>query len=130
MSDQIEAVAEVTTTTESRGGALVVRVSGEVDMDTCDELRAAIVEALHSDPAALVLDLDGVTVFSSIGLSLLIEVRHRAEARKIGFAVATDRRAVLRPLTETGVIELLVLRADVEEAARAALSVVLSGDGE
>jgi anti-anti-sigma factor len=122
MSDQIEAVAEVTTTTEARGGALVVRVAGEVDMDTCDEVRAAIVEALDTNPEALVLDLDGVTIFGSIGLSLLIEVRHRAEAREIGFAVATDRRAVLRPLTETGVIDLLVLRADVDEAARAALA--------
>ncbi|MFI9818441.1 STAS domain-containing protein [Saccharothrix variisporea] len=122
MSDQIEAVAEVTTAVESRGGALVVHVAGEVDMDTCDDVRATIVEALATDPAALVLDLDGVTVFGSIGLSLLIEVRHRAEARRIGFAVATDRRAVLRPLTETGVIDLLVLRADVDEAAAAALA--------
>ncbi|XVV00118.1 STAS domain-containing protein [Actinosynnema sp. CA-248983] len=121
MSDEVEAGAEVTATTEWRGGALVVHVAGEVDMETCDDLRAAIVEALDADPRALVLDLDGVTIFGSIGLSLLIEVRHRAEARKIGFAVATDRRAVLRPLTETGVIELLLLRADVAEAAEAAL---------
>ncbi|MEU7528233.1 STAS domain-containing protein [Saccharothrix sp. NPDC042600] len=122
MSDQVETAAEVGTTTEWRRGALVVHVTGEVDMETCDDLRAAIVEALAADPRALVLDLDGVTVFGSIGLSLLIEVRHRAEARRIGFAVATERRAVLRPLTETGVIDLLVLRADVEEAAEAALA--------
>ncbi|WP_309110839.1 STAS domain-containing protein [Saccharothrix sp.] len=122
MSDDVEAGAEVTTTTEWHGGALVVHVAGEVDMETSDDLRAAIVEALAAGPKALVLDLDGVTVFGSIGLSLLIEVRHRAEARKIGFAVATDRRAVLRPLTETGVIELLLLRADVAKAAEAALA--------
>jgi anti-anti-sigma factor len=108
-----------------RHGVMVIRVDGEVDMDTCDEVRAELITCLEqrSGSGGLVLDLGGVTVFGSVGLSLLVEARHRAERRGVGFAVATDRRAVLRPLAETGVGDLVVLRATVREAAEAALVV-------
>jgi anti-sigma B factor antagonist len=108
---------------EERHGVAVIRVDGEVDMDTCDEVRAELINCLdrRSGSGVLVLDLNGVTVFGSVGLSLLVEARHRAERRGVGFAVATDRRAVLRPLAETGVGDLVVLRATVREAAEAAL---------
>jgi hypothetical protein len=57
-------------------------------------------------------------VSTSIGLSLLIEARHRAQARGIGFAVATDRRAVLRPPERDPVIDLIVLRAGSTKPVR------------
>jgi anti-anti-sigma factor len=109
---------------EERHGVAVIRVDGEVDMDTCDEVRAELISCLNrqSGSGGLVLDLNGVTVFGSVGLSLLVEARHRAERRGVGFAVATDRRAVLRPLAETGVGDLVVLRATVRDAAEAALA--------
>ena len=99
---------------------VVVAVHGEVDMNTCDELRSWVVDALAGRPEALVLDLGGVVVFGSIGLSLLVEARHRAQRCGAGFAVATDQRAVLAPLAETGVLDLLEVRPTVPEAASAA----------
>ncbi|MFD7659760.1 STAS domain-containing protein [Actinosynnema sp. NPDC059797] len=130
MSDQVEFDGPIAVRTVRHDDALVVQVEGEVDMDTCDQVRAEVVERLGERPGALVLDLNGVVVFGSIGLSLLIEVRHRAEARGVPFAVAADRRVVLRPLVETGVADLLVLRPEAPEAvvaAREAGRILLGG---
>ncbi|MEV8436066.1 STAS domain-containing protein [Actinosynnema sp. NPDC051121] len=106
----------------------VVAVHGEIDMDTCDELRSWVVDALDGRPEALVLDLNGVVVFGSIGLSLLIEARHRAQRCAAGFAVATDQRAVLAPLAETGVLDLLDVLPTASEAAEVALAARASSE--
>lgn len=122
MSGRGEADGPVAVRSVRRGDALVVQVEGEVDMDTCDDVRTEVVRALGERPAAVVLDLNGVVVFGSIGLSLLIEVRHRAEVLGIGFAVAVDRRTVLRPLAETGVADLVLVFPEADEAVEAALT--------
>lgn len=105
-----------------RDGATVIRVEGEVDMETCDDVRTELIRCMihRTGTGPLVLDLTGVTIFATIGLSLLIEARHRTERRGIGFAVVADRASVLRPLAETGVGDLLVLRATVREAVAGA----------
>jgi anti-anti-sigma factor len=103
-------------------GATVIRVEGEVDMETCDDMRTELIKCMihRTGSGPLVLDLRDVTIFATIGLSLLIEARHRTERRGIGFAVAADRASVLRPLAETGVGDLFVLRTTVREAVEAA----------
>ncbi|GAA1311934.1 STAS domain-containing protein [Saccharothrix xinjiangensis] len=130
MVDQVEFDEPIAVRTVRHGDALVIQVEGEVGMDTCDQVRAEVVERLEERPGTLVLDLNGVEVFGSIGLSLLVEVRHRAEARGVPFAVAAGRRVVLRPLTDTGVADLLVLRPEAAEAvvaAREAGRILLGG---
>jgi anti-anti-sigma factor len=122
MDGRADAGAPIRVETTWSHRVVVVAVHGEVDMDTCDELRSWVVDGLDGRPEALVLDLNGVEVFGSIGLSLLVEARHRAQRRGTGFAVATDRRAVLAPLTETGVVDLLDVRATASEAAEIALA--------
>ncbi|MFD1147001.1 STAS domain-containing protein [Saccharothrix hoggarensis] len=120
MSEQVEVAAHIQVETVRRHGVTVIRVEGEIDMLTCDEVRGEVIEGLTEPTEVLVLDLTGVTFFGSVGLSMLIEARHRAELRDIRFAVAADQRAVLGPMTETGIDGLVVLRADVTEAAAAA----------
>lgn len=103
-------------------GATVILVEGEVDMETCDDVRTELIRCMihRTGSGPLVLDLRAVTIFATIGLSLLIEARHRTGRRGIEFAVAADRASVLRPLAETGVGDLLVVRATVSEAIEAA----------
>jgi len=68
-------------TPESSGGALVLRVEGELDLSTCEELEAAIREAEGSNPPTLVLDLSGVTFLDSMGLGTLVKADERARAQ-------------------------------------------------
>ncbi|TQM78592.1 anti-anti-sigma factor [Saccharothrix saharensis] len=126
MDSRAEPSAPIEVETTWRDRVAVVSVHGEVDMDTCDELRSWVVDAVDARPEALVLDLSGVVVFGSIGLSLLIEARHRAQRCAAGFAVATDQRAVLAPLTETGVLDLLDVHPTVTEAIATALAAATS----
>jgi anti-anti-sigma factor len=120
MSEQVEVAPHIVVETVRRNGVTVIRVDGVVDMLTCDDVRTEVIARLDETAEVLVLDLTAVTFFGSIGLSMLIEARHRAERRGVRFAVAADQRAVLKPLTETGIADLVVLRTDVREAAEAA----------
>jgi anti-anti-sigma factor len=122
MTGQGETETSFAVSSAERDGATVIRVEGEVDMETCEDVRTELIKCMihRTGSGPLVLDLTGVTIFATIGLSLLIEARHRTERRGIGFAVVADRAPVLRPLAETGVGDLLVLRATVGEAVEAA----------
>lgn len=94
------------------GDVLVVGVTGEVDMDTVPEVRAAIASGLDGRASALVLDLTEVGFFSSAGLSLLLETRRRVDA----LAVVATHRAVLRPIQLTSIAPLLSVFGTVDEA--------------
>ena len=101
---------------ENIGSVAVVHVTGEVDMATEAKLRAAVTDAVSTEPAALVLDLTGVTFFASAGLHVLVDVQHEATASGLDLLVAADNRAVLRPLQITGVDQLVTVVASVDQA--------------
>ncbi|MEU5693311.1 STAS domain-containing protein [Actinosynnema sp. NPDC020468] len=97
----------------------VVRITGEVDMGVYGRTREAVFDAFDGSAAGLVVDLTEVTFFGSAGISILVEAARYAEERGLGFAVATDVRAVVRPLTATGLDGVLRLRPDVTQATDA-----------
>jgi anti-sigma B factor antagonist len=97
---------------ERRGDAVIVHVTGELDLASVpvlDELLSET-EALNEPPAPLVLDLTGVTFMGSCGLELLM--RHEARCRVAGRTlrvVVANNRAVLRPLSLTGLTTAVTL---------------------
>lgn len=66
---------EVTVSTE--GGVRVVAVSGELDLDTMGELKAALA-ADNGSPATTVVDLRGLTFIDSSGVSGVLAAARRA----------------------------------------------------
>ncbi|MER7909397.1 STAS domain-containing protein [Streptomyces sp. NPDC096068] len=63
--------------------SLYVRVSGDLDYDSCDELVDAVTENLRgggAPPRGVRLDFDGLTHIDSSGLSALLLVHRRASA--------------------------------------------------
>lgn len=82
----------------------LVIVSGDLDADSCAQLRLALCELTTS---RIALDLDGLDFLDSSGLSLLLErLRHHT---KLGGGVRVVRasRPVQRVLDLTGTSELL-----------------------
>lgn len=63
---------------ERHGDAVVVQVSGELDLLTTPKLDSAAGEALRQHPPLLVLDLTGVTFLGSAGMASLVAVRQAA----------------------------------------------------
>ncbi|SES37235.1 anti-anti-sigma factor [Lentzea xinjiangensis] len=104
-----------------QAGVEVVRVGGELDAGTTDELwpllRARIERAGH----AVVVDLTEVSFFGSAGLKLLMDGWQAAREHQVGFAVAAAHEQVLKPLRITKVDGVVLVRVDVDHAAVAAL---------
>jgi anti-sigma B factor antagonist len=103
-----------------RPDAVVVGVSGAVDILTAPRLRAALAVALeHLDDRPVVVDLTDVRFFGSAGLRALAESAEQASTQP-GFqplrVVVDHNRPVLRPIELTGYDAILALYHDVEDA--------------
>jgi anti-sigma B factor antagonist len=100
---------------------VVVQVSGELDITTAplldEQLRAA--EAVLAAPAPVVLDLSGVTFLASAGLSVLVRYGQRFSELGSQLRVVATDRAVTRPITMTGLDDVVSVYA-TEDEARAA----------
>ena len=58
----------------------VVQVSGELDVATADELKAALIDALAENPRVLV-DLEGLTFIDAAGMHAILEVARTMNGR-------------------------------------------------
>lgn len=97
-----------------RGSAVVLCVSGQIDMTTAGRLEEAVDLALTNDPQRLVLDLSGVQFFSSAGITPLMTT-HEATRGRTQFGVVTGD-VVFRSLKLTGMDLDLSIHATVEDA--------------
>jgi anti-anti-sigma factor len=102
------------------GPAIVVTVSGEVDMLTAPRMAHALHTALHDAPAAtpVIVDLSRVSFLDSHGLTALAGATSIASARDHGplRVVVGDTRTAIRPLQITGLNKLLPLYRSLEDA--------------
>jgi anti-sigma B factor antagonist len=88
------------------GRVAIVAMSGELDMVTAPQLDEAVQAALTEKPAALIVDLIGLTFLASAGMQLLIEICDQITPG-IRFAVVADGPATSRPMKITGVTDVV-----------------------
>lgn len=69
-------------------GAVLVAVSGRVDLSNADALKDALAAALATARTALIVDLSGVDYISSAGLRSLMIVFKAGKAEGKSFAIA------------------------------------------
>jgi anti-sigma B factor antagonist len=111
-----------TTTTAEHAGALVVGVSGELDMATAAGAWAAVSDAIRRRGCRrLVLDVTGVEFLGSHGLQVLADTAAVTTQGGHGpLRVAVGRRKrVLRPIQLAGLDAVLALHGNVEDAIAA-----------
>jgi anti-anti-sigma factor len=82
---------------------------------------------MATPPFPVVVDLTGLTFFGSAGLNELVRQQRRAAATGIPLRVAAAHRAVLRPVTASGLDQVLELYPDVEQALAAGRSIRPAG---
>ena len=70
------------TAVEDRDGAIVVRLSGELDLYNAQLVRDALLTAAKREPERLVVELSEVTFIDSTGLGVLIEARTKLKNRR------------------------------------------------
>ena len=100
-------------------GVVVVSIDGEVDLATVDLLRDSLSPHL-SDPVTklLVCDLTQVSFLACSGLSALLDFQATLGAHGARLSVVATSAAVLRPVTVTGLREVLAVRPTVSAAIR------------
>ena len=99
--------------------ALVVSVTGELDMLTTPRLRAAVAEALDEAGGStlVVVDLTEVTLLGSPRLAALVDAVSKARQRCGPLRIVVDNtRPVVRPIELTGLDDVLALYDTVDEA--------------
>lgn len=86
---------------KSRGGVVVLALSGELDIARTPRLRVAINEVLRARPAALVIDLCQVSFADSTALALLLNAQRRATQQGTPLRLACNVATTLELLTLT-----------------------------
>lgn len=109
---------------EEAGPALVVRVSGEIDMNTApalnDRLATAFATAAAANHPGVVVDFSGVEFLASVGLSVLVAHHQLGAANGTPMHLVVGSRAVLRSIKSAQLDQLFTLHSTLEDALAAA----------
>lgn len=98
--------------------AVVLTVSGEVDMLSSPMLAEAIQTALAAKPAALIVDLSKVGFLASAGMTVLVTTQAELQP-PAKFAVVADGSATSRPIKLMGIDSVLSLYPSLNDALSA-----------
>jgi anti-sigma B factor antagonist len=112
-----------------RGPAVIVQLTGEVDMNSAHAMRQALTAALAdaTPPHPIVVNLTDVGFFSSSGLAELTVAHQRAADQRTPLRVVAANRTVLRPLEVAGMTALFAIHQDVGSALAAAAPAAAHG---
>ncbi len=105
---------------DAAGGASIVRVSGEVDVQTAptlaDELTAV---ASATNAPKVVVDLSAVEFLDSTGLGVLVNARKEIAAADGRLAIVSTSARITKLFTITGLDEVFDVHTDVDSAVAA-----------
>lgn len=105
-----------TVRTTRRGLRVVVRIDGEIDLVTAPQLRRKLTRAIREQSPHVVVDLAGVGLCGSTGLTVLRTAGLRASARGGSLALAGPRPTVRKVLTVSGYTKIFPVYDDIEAA--------------
>lgn len=94
---------DLSITNAEKASKTLVTVVGEVDVSNAGELREAVDSALEVAPAAVSVDLAGVSYIDSTGIGVLVGAATRAQEAGVAFSVAHPQTNVKRVLGLLGV---------------------------
>ena len=105
---------------EAQDDAVVVRVKGDVDSSTADDLIARLTAALKlagTHPARmLVVDLQSVDFFGSAALNAVLGCHEEGKEAGTAVRLAADHDQVLRPIQVTELDRIFDIYPTVSEA--------------
>lgn len=102
---------------EMIGDVAALRVDGEIDMSSTQQIETLVGEVVTNQEHALILDLSGVTYLDSAGVRMLYQLDARLAVHQQRLIVIVPTGAtILRTLQAAGVIGSLIL-ASTDDAA-------------
>ena len=97
---------------DREGASAAVRLSGDLDIVTSDDVKRELVGLIDAGHTALALDLSDVGFVDSSGLGVLVAVHRHAEAQGGGFVVRSAPPQVRRLFEITRLGDLLTVDGD------------------
>lgn len=110
---------DLSVTPSPDGVHTVVRVVGEVDLDTAQRLRERLIGLVTDGQYRLVVDLEGVEFLDSFGLGVLVGGRKRVLSHAGSFTLVCTQESLLKVFHITGLSSVFPIHASVEEAVAA-----------
>lgn len=101
--------------TQMYGPAVVLTISGEVDLATASTLARHIDTAMAKSPTGVVVDLSGVDFLASVGMSVLVAARNKARGATTLIVVA-DGPFTRRPMELVGLDAAIEIYTDLDSA--------------
>jgi anti-sigma B factor antagonist len=105
---------DVTIREVRRDPAVVLEVSGTIDMVTGPKFQAAVLAALSGRPEILVIDLSRVTFMAAAGLHVL-DIACAEAGSTVLLAVVADGPATVRPIEICGLDDLVDLYSTIDD---------------
>ena len=97
----------------------VVSVTGEIDLFTAPELKAALVEAIDAGRTRVVVDLTGTTFLDSTALGVLIGAVKRLRSRDGVLTIVNTDANIAKTFEITGLDQIFTIRPTRHEAVEA-----------
>ena len=120
---ETSAPPQLTVIAEHHGRRSVLKLLGELDVCSADQLRCAVGTVLEQcDPLSVTVDLSALTFADCAGLSVLVWARNLLAERGHELVITGCQPIVRRLLTLTGLGTYLQLGAPGDQAARSGAS--------
>lgn len=103
-------------TTQRHGGHAVVRLKGELDIATVDQLWHHLNKARQTCGEHVILDLTDLEFMDSQGLSVIISCHQTVKSAAGSLSLVAPRPIVRRTLEITGLVKRLDIFDSIEEA--------------
>ena len=97
-------------------GAIVLTVTGEIDMDSRSILAEALSKAAAAHPSVVIVDLAAVTFMDSTGLTTLLVARRDLAGQGGRIALVQVQPPLLRVLNMTGADRVITICPTVDQA--------------
>ena len=85
---------------ERRGGSVVARLSGEVDMTNASYLREQLLDSMPNDALVLVIDISACRYLDSAAIEVLFDLSRRLARRRQELRLVMPPESPLRRVIE------------------------------
>lgn len=113
--DDASGVGTLTVDIAERDGVVIVNIAGELDMATVRTVDPLLDDAV-SRGRPVVVDMTGLTFFSSTGLTVLARLDEHRRLAPLDLRLVADQHVVILPLRLTGLEHLFPLHRTLDDA--------------
>jgi len=106
-----EALVKLEINIERRDDGVVVRVGGELDMQSAPDLSDQLSQLLEAGEHHLVLDLTDLTLLDSSGLAALLGAHQSAQSRGASLVLRSPNERIIRLVNIAGLGDVFEISA-------------------